>query len=261
MGRIDQMGDDWQAALAALAWQVDLGIDTVVQETPVNRYEVVAAAPIATPERAQAPDAAAAVDVVAEAVRLASRATTLDALRDAIAAFEPCEIKLGARNMVFAGGTIGARIMVVGEAPDRDEDRAGAPFAGAKGALFDRMFAAIGLSRDAQDTQDALYLTCALPWKTPGDRAPEVAEIDMMRPFLMQHIALATPDIVVAMGNDAQLALMPGTPLDRGGWATVLGRPLLAMQHPAALLRNPAAKREAWADLLALKARMEKGTP
>jgi uracil-DNA glycosylase family 4 len=258
MGRIDLIEGDWHAAVAALDWQVDLGVDTAVQDAPINRYEagVEAPAPTNSAPPAMSVVAAPGADAVAVAVAMAARATTLPALRDALADYPHCEIRLGARNLVFSAGTVGARVMVVGEAPDIDDDRQGTPFAGAKGTLLDRMFAAIGLARDAGDMGQAIYLTCVLPWKPPGDRAPDAAELAMIRPFLMQHIALAGPQIVVAMGSAATAALSPDAVLSRGGWGQVLGRPLLAMQHPAALLRTPAQKREAWADLLTLQARL-----
>jgi len=256
MGRIDTITGDWQAALAALDWQADLGVDAAVQDTPLNRYEAVtkpeAPAPDAVPDKASA----SSEGPVAEAVASASRAASLPDLRAALAAYPHCEISLGARNLVFAGGQAGARVMVVGDAPDIDDDRQGTPFAGAKGALLDRMFATIGLARDAADLGQALYLTTVLPWKPPGDRAPDADEVAMIRPFLMQHITLASPGIVVAMGTDAVRALTRDTPLAWGEWGQVMGLPLLAMQHPTALLRTPLQKREAWAGLLALKARL-----
>lgn len=264
MGRIDQIAGDWHASLAALDWQVDLGVDVAVQDTPVNRYEAAIAAeaapaPVSAAPRATTPADIAPmpqIDAVSEAVAAADRATTLDDLRAAMADYPHCEIRRGARNLVFAAGQPGARVMVVGEAPDIDDDRQGAAFVGVKGGLLDQMFAAIGLARDAGDLSQALYLTPVMPWKPPGNRAPEAFELAMMRPFVLRHIALARPDIVVAMGSAATAMLAQGTPMPRGTWGQVEGRPLLAMQHPAALLRTPAQKREAWADLLALKARL-----
>ncbi len=266
MSRIDQITGDWEAALAALAWQVDLGIDTVVQDAPVNRYHAAEPIPDAAPpilRHAQAPtspDAPPAADTMAEAEASAAGATSLAALHAALAAWPHCEIRRGARNLVFAGGTAGARVMVVGEAPDVDEDRSGIPFAGVKGALLDRMFAAIGLARDAKDPARGVYLTTALPWRSVGP--PREGDVAMLRPFVLRHIALAQPEIVVAMGNDAVSTLLQGAvdPPARGAWRVVLDRPLLVMQHPGHLLRNPVAKGAAWADLVALKARLREGS-
>ena len=149
--------------------------------------------------------------------------------------------------------------MIVGEAPGRDEDIEGRPFVGKAGQLLDKMLAAIGLSRTAMDPEQAVYITNVLPWRPPSNRTPEPDEIAMLLPFLERHIALADPAFVVLMGNTPCQALLgrSGITRLRGNWVEVLGRPALPMVHPAYLLRMPAAKREAWADLLALKGRLQ----
>jgi uracil-DNA glycosylase len=258
----------WQAALAALAWQVDLGVTDPLGEVPVNRYELaepVRAAPeagkpkpvIASPAPIVAP-ASGAEDAVAAARAAAGGATTLDELRTALAAYDHCELKRGARNLVFADGNPKARVLILGEAPGSDEDREGRPFVGRAGQLLDRMFEAIGLSRNGADPATSLYITNVMPWRPPGNRDPEPAEIAMMRPFVERHIALVSPDLIVVMGNTPLFALTGGKGIlrARGNWTESLGKPMLPMTHPAYLLRNPAAKREAWADLLALQARL-----
>lgn len=265
MGINADIAADWHASLAALAWQVDLGVDEVIGDVPLNRYELpepvrpaVAAAPKAVAV-APAPVAdALAVDAVAVAKAAAMAAQSLDALREALGAFDLCELKRGARNTVFADGNPKARVLILGEAPGRDEDMEGRPFVGRAGQLLDRMFAAIGLARTSPDSQAALYITNVMPWRPPGNRDPEPAEIAMMRPFVERHIALVDPEVIVVMGNTPLLALtgQRGILRARGNWSTVLGKPLLPMTHPAYLLRNPMAKREAWADLLALQARL-----
>ena len=181
---------------------------------------------------------------------------TLDGLRAALASFDHCDLKLGARNLVFSGGTPGARVMIVGEAPGVEEDRAGGPFVGGAGQLLDKMLAAIDLSRES-----SVYITNVLPWRPPQDRDPKPEEIAMMQPFLNRHIALANPDVLVVMGNQACQALLGkrGITRLRGDWAEVQGKPALPMFHPTYLLGTPAAKRETWADLLALKARLRDG--
>ena len=257
----------FHADLAALAWQMELGADLAVGETPVNRYEAVAAgAPAALPFAAARPAAAASVPVagpdsglaVRAATQAAAQAPSLEALRGALAAFGHCELKRGAKSLVFADGLPGAQVMVVGEAPGRDEDLAGRPFVGRAGQLLDRMFAAIGLSRTAQDPVQALYITNVMVWRPPQNRDPTPDEVAMMLPFLQRHIALADPKVIVVMGNTPLSALLGvrGITRLRGQWAEALGKPVLPMVHPAYLLRNPAAKREAWADLLSLKAHL-----
>jgi uracil-DNA glycosylase len=167
-------------------------------------------------------------------------------------------LKKGARSFVFADGTPAARVMIVGEAPGLEEDKQGRPFVGKAGQLLDRMFAAIGMGREHPDSGNALYITNVLPWKPPGNRDPEAAEMAMMRPFVERHVELADPEIIVTMGRFSLNLLtgLSGITRVRGQWTQALGRPCLPMLHPAYLLRNAAAKREAWADLLELKARL-----
>ncbi|MCV2863916.1 uracil-DNA glycosylase [Albidovulum sediminicola] len=257
---------DFATARALYEWQVELGADEPVGDLPVDRYE--AEAPPPTPRAAPAsavPDASAAprgADPVAVAAAAAARASTLEELAAIQAAYELCELKKGARNFVFADGNPEARVMIIGEAPGRDEDIEGRPFVGRAGQLLDRMFAAIGLARTAHHRDEALYITNVMPWRPPQNREPEATEIAMMLPFLERHVALANPDLVVLMGNTPCAAALGkrGILRLRGHWAEALGRPALPMTHPAYLLRNPAAKREAWADLLEIKARLKDPT-
>ncbi|PLS23268.1 uracil-DNA glycosylase [Neptunicoccus cionae] len=257
------------ADLHALDWQIDLGADEAIQDTPVNRYETVV-----TPARGAVPKTGPnsnikPVDVMpvipqiketgADIARImAGRCNSLADLRDALAVFEHCTIKKGARNLVLSEGHPNARVMIIGEAPSRDEDRSGAPFIGESGKLLDRMFAAIGLSRKGEDPSDALYLTNLLPWRVPQNRDPNAEEIAMMLPFLERHIALVDPDIIVPLGNIPCKALLGKTGITRlrGTWAEAFGKPVLPMFHPAALFRDPLKKRDCWADLLDIKARL-----
>ncbi len=254
---------EYHAALAALAWQVELGVDVALLDAPVNRYELDAK-PAAPKPAERAPEAPAAMsapeqpaDAVAEAAAAARGADTLEALKAALAAYPHCELAKGARNLVFSDGVPGARVMIVGEAPGRDEDREGRPFVGRAGQLLDRMLDAIDLSR-AQD----VYITNVLPWRPPQNRDPKPEEIAMMKPFLARHIALAKPDLLVIMGNISCRAMLGKTGITRlrGTWDSAEGLPVLPMFHPAYLLRQPAMKRHAWADLLDLKARLEGAT-
>jgi len=262
------MALDFHTAKALLEWQIELGADEAIGEEPVDRYAAPrpAPAPAAAPASPQgaAPAAApvAAVpegpDPVEEARALAGAARSLDELREALAGFDHCELKKGARNLVFADGNPRARVMVIGEAPGRDEDMQGKPFVGRAGQLLDRMFAAIGLDRASPDAETALYITNVLPWRPPQNRDPRPEEVAMMLPFLERHVALADPDVLVLMGNHSCQALLgrKGITRLRGHWAEALGKPALPMFHPAYLLRNPHAKREAWHDLLMLQARL-----
>ncbi|MEM0935805.1 MAG: uracil-DNA glycosylase [Pseudomonadota bacterium] len=260
------------ALLDALAWQVELGAVDAIGETPVDRYALPDAAPRANRPAAPspAPETKSAVsapprptadahDPVAAAEDAARAATDLESLCAAMAAFEHCPLKQGARQLVFADGVPGARVMIVGEAPGRDEDLQGKPFVGRAGQLLDRMLGAINLSRTHPDLDHAVYITNILPWRPPQNRDPKPDEIAMMKPFVARHVALADPDILIAMGNISCQALLGkrGITRLRGTWTEALGLPCLPMFHPAYLLRQPSAKREAWADLLDIAARLE----
>lgn len=257
----------YHQARALLEWQVELGVDEAICETPVNQYELPSKPPgsrtaarnarSAAPEPAQT--AEPAVDPVLEARRIVKGTDTLGSLSEAVTAFPHCELRQGARNTVFSDGSPSARVMVIGEAPGRDEDLQGKPFVGRAGQLLDRMFKAIGMGRTEIDPDQALYITNILPWRPPRNRDPQPDEMGMMLPFIHRHIELAEPEIVVLMGNISCQALLGrrGITRLRGNWADVLGRPALPMFHPAYLLRNPRAKREAWSDLLTLQSRLK----
>lgn len=255
---------DFYALKSALEWQIELGVDEAIGEAPVNRFDEagksgpgksgsnfapVREMPVIPALTQTAPDIAKI---------MAGRCADLDALRDAMGIFEHCALKKGARNLVFSDGNPVARIMVIGEAPGREEDRIGLPFVGPAGQMLDKMFAAIGLER-AGDGDAALYIANVMPWRPPHNRDPEPEEIAMMLPFLERHIALAAPEILVLMGNTACKAVLGRTGITRlrGTWTTAFDRPVLPMFHPAALLRDPQKKRDAWADLLALQAKLK----
>ncbi|HRV64583.1 MAG: uracil-DNA glycosylase [Rhodobacteraceae bacterium] len=257
---------DFETARALYEWQVELGVDEAIGDDPVNRYEAeaerhateVQAAMAARPAAPSAPPQPEPVDAAAAAAVAAARAATLEDLASCQGAFDLCDLKKGARNFVFADGNPEARVMIIGEAPGRDEDIEGRPFVGRAGQLLDRMFAAIGLSRVAHHPDEAIYITNIMPWRPPQNRDPEAAEIAMMLPFVQRHVELARPDLIVLMGNTACAAALGkrGITRLRGNWTQAFDRPALPMNHPAHLLRTPSAKREAWADLLSLKAKL-----
>jgi DNA polymerase len=252
---------DGQVALAALAWQVDLGATEAISDAPVNRYELPDAAPAPVKTQAMPVAAGPGVDPVAAARAAAVAAQSLAELQAALEAFDLCDLKRGARNTVFADGNPAARVMLIGEAPGRDEDAEGRPFVGRAGQLLDHMLAAIGLSRQSPDPATSVYITNVLPWRPPQNRDPAPDEIAMMQPFLARHVELAAPDLIVLMGNISCQAVLGqrGITRLRGQWSQAFGHPALPMLHPAYLLRTPAAKRDSWADLLALKARLRAG--
>ena len=247
-----------------LAWQEAMGIDEVLLDDMAGGVAGDMAVPLsaltgASGSSAPAPQAAPpqpASAMVASA-DLAG-ITSLAALRGALEAFEGCALKHTASNMIFADGNPAARLMVVGEVPGRDEDRVGLPLVGGAGQLFDRMLASIGLSR-----ADA-YVTTLIPWRPPGNRTPTSEEMDLLLPWLHRHIQLAKPEFLMLLGGTPAKAMLPqqgGILKLRGRWHDLdLGDGVtcqaMATLHPSYLLRSPAQKRLAYADLLALAGKL-----
>lgn len=247
---------DFQAMKASLEWQIACGADEAILDAPVDR--TARPKTVEPPGRPPARDAEPETDAVAAARTAATAACDLATLRAAMEAYEHCDLKRGAKQLVFSDGNANARVMIVGEAPGRDEDIEGRPFVGRAGKLLDLMFSHIGLFRTESDSEKALYIANVLPWRPPQNRDPKPEEMEMMLPFLERHVELVEPDLIVAMGNHACLALLGqrGITRLRGKWKTALDKPTLPMFHPAYLLRTPEAKRETWADLLSLKERL-----
>lgn len=259
-----------------LKWYVDNGLDEAIGEVTVDRFVspaapaavASAAAPAApTPIRAPSPPPAPRAPVpletpqlVEDARELARRCGTIAELEAAVRAFEGCALKRTAKNTVFADGVPGAPVMVVGEAPGADEDRLGKPFVGVSGQLMDRMFEAIGMSRERD-----LYITNILFWRPPGNRTPTLAEQAICLAFTRRHIELAQPKLLMLAGGTAAKAVLDtteGIMRLRGKWTSLRlddGRdvPTLPTFHPAYLLRTPASKRQSWHDLLALQKKLE----
>ncbi|HRQ87848.1 MAG TPA: uracil-DNA glycosylase family protein [Bacteroidia bacterium] len=167
-------------------------------------------------------------------------------------------VKKAAKNLVFADGNPAADLMFVGEAPGRDEDERGLPFVGVSGQLLDRFLGGIGRDRTSA------YIVNVLPWRPPDNREPALAEASVCLPFLLRHIALVRPRIVVALGATAARNLLnttEGITRLRGTWHTLDANhhtcQAMATFHPAALLRQPLNKRYVWRDFLAVAERLE----
>tara|TARA_R110002073_G_scaffold21092_20_gene74804 strand:+ start:8362 stop:9198 length:837 start_codon:yes stop_codon:yes gene_type:complete len=201
----------------------------------------------------------------ADARKAAGAAKTLDELKAAIEAFDGCPLKRTARNTVFARGNPECGLMIVGEAPGRDEDEQGQPFVGRAGQFLDTMFAAIGRNRETD-----VYITNVVNWRPPGNRNPTQDEIALCLPFVERHIALVKPKILVLAGGVSAQALLrasTGIMRLRGRWAEYRlkddnfepGDHVDAMPifHPAFLLRRPQEKKNAWKDLLEIQAKIE----
>jgi uracil-DNA glycosylase len=272
-----------------LRFYADAGVDEALEETAPNRLQesapkktevVLAEAQTPVPHgRRQMPTErprAAAVDAhliqaarpqttavpdgaqAALAREAASQAWSLEELREVMAAFEGCNLKFTAKNLVFADGNPDADLMLVGEAPGRDEDLEGLPFVGRSGQLLDRMLAAIGRDRNSA------YIANVIPWRPPGNRDPSPMETEICRPFIERQIELANPKVMMTLGNPSTKLLLKtqtGIMRLRGNWGlhrTPSGLEIATMPtfHPAYLLRNPAHKKLAWRDFLEVKARL-----
>jgi uracil-DNA glycosylase len=190
------------------------------------------------------------------ALQAAVGAATLEALRAAIAEFDGCALRNTASHLVFAEGDPSAGLLLIGDAPGADDDRSGTPFAGAAGAYLDRMLASIGLERGK------LLLTPLIPWRPPGDRPPNAGELALCLPFLHRLIALAAPQRLVLCGALAARTLLVQSGSrrrTRGAWQEVAvpgvsaTLPALPTFSPVELMRTPADRRAAWADLRLLR--------
>jgi uracil-DNA glycosylase len=190
--------------------------------------------------------------------------TTLEQLRAEVEAFEGCTLKASATRTVFADGNPEAKIVLIGEAPGAQEDALGKPFVGRSGQLLDKMMQSIGLDRHNTGA-DSVYITNTVFWRPPDNRTPTPLETLSCRPFLMKHLELKKPEIIVLVGGTAVKSVLQtkeGMGTFRSRWLEFavpgLGVvPTLATFHPAYLLRNPPAKKEAWEDLKMLRAKAE----
>jgi uracil-DNA glycosylase family 4 len=268
-------------AAEALRWWIRSGVTDALDEKPHDRFADSlakregerSASNAPQPISPSSPPALEARPLRQEAVRaamppgaaetsaraLAQSASDLETLRSVMAEFDGCPLKRTATQLVFADGVPGSRVMLVGEAPGAEEDRLGRPFVGRAGQLLDRMLSAIGLDRTS------VYIANVVPWRPPGNRTPTPQEAQVCLPFIERQIELAGPDYLVCLGGSAVRTLL-GVPTGimraRGSWFTysqTRGREIraLAILHPAFLLRQPAHKRFAWADLRALAAALE----
>ena len=252
-------------SLSTLNWLVEAGADEAIADAPVNR--LVAKAPVAPmpvqpaarPATPRAPTPLPlADDTIGGAMAAAASATSLAELQAALEAFDGCGLKRTATNTVFADGVAEGGIMLIGEAPGRDEDRVGKPFVGRAGQLLDKMLASIGLDRKAN-----AYITNVINWRPPDNRDPSPEEAAACLPFLRRHIELANPGVIILLGAVAArhvVGISDGIMKLRGRWLEyrVGDRmvPLMPTLHPAYLLRQPAHKKLAWRDLQAIKEKM-----
>lgn len=216
--------------------------------------------PAASPATLAAPAVAVPDSEAVEAARrLARDAGDPAGLMAAVEGFSACNLKFSAKHTVFAAGNPSARIIVIGGVPAADDDREGRPLAGAAGQIFERMMAGVGLETGA------LLVANIIPWRTPGDRAPTVREVEICRPFAHRLIELVRPQAVLVLGNIPVRIFsdQPRTGIHsaRGKWLQIPGQdPAIrayATFHPQEMLATPACKRHAWQDLLRFRSEMQ----
>ena len=281
--------------IAILAWQVEMGADEAVLDKPshdlqdwISLHDISGSnseAPASLPSASLPPRSATtnsgpamsdpAISGPMDNTATASgkpqppmpvaldRTNNLPDLANALNQLDSCPLKHTASNMCFSDGNAGTRLMIIGEAPSRDEDRLGVPFVGAVGQFLDRILASIGLDRSG------VYLTNFLPWRPPGNRTATAEEIDMLLPFLYRHVQIANPELVVILGGTpAKTILKSGSNILelRGRWRDIdfgdgVMRPTMASLHPAYLMRSPAQKRLAFDDWYGLYCRLRNKAP
>jgi len=261
---------DRRAVESLIAFWADSGVEALYGDEPFDRLaegaqrlQVKARPPEPAPLKSpQVRNAGPEVAMAQAAARdLAAAATSLDELAEAIAGFEGCGLRYeGARQAVFSRGSPSAPLMIIGEAPGADEDSQGAPFVGRAGKLLDRMLAAAGLA-------DRAFITNTVFWRPPGNRTPTVSEQAVCAPFVERAIALVQPRLLLLAGGASAKALLrrdDGILSMRGRWFEwrsedgAMELPAMPTLHPAFLLRQPAAKKKAWQDLLTLTERLDR---
>ncbi len=221
-----------------------------------------AGTPKASPPPRTAPKMRTAADSPVDNARaLAAGANTVADLRAAVERFEGCALKATARNTVFSDGVYDAQVLLIGEAPGKDEDEKGKPFVGRSGQLLDKMLAQIGLDRRSN-----ILISNTIYWRPPGNRDPTQGEVVACLPFVERLIELTQPKLLLLTGKAAAHTVLRR----EDGVMKLRGRRLLynreglelpvntmVMLHPAYLLRQPQQKRLAWADLLLAEAWLE----
>ncbi|MEN0088598.1 MAG: uracil-DNA glycosylase [Pseudomonadota bacterium] len=265
------------ALLDVVRFHAECGVDDCLADQPVNHFEKAPTPALVltdslTAEKPRRQEAAlpqiavspvtqvAEADAVAAAKASAQAAGTLAELQTAVEAFPHCSLKRTANATLFASGSENAALVIIGDAPGKDDDRTGDMFSGDEGRLLDAMLRAIGLSKDD------VYSLAALPWRPPGNRQPTPAEVAMCAPFLNRHLELVGSKTILSLGALPHRMLTPAEQKPksvmqlRGTWHehTVgnASAAVLTTLTPRYLLQQPAHKRLAWMDLLSLQERL-----
>ncbi len=272
--------EERKMAAELLAWHLSAGVDAALDEVPHNRFLEAAndaGAQREAPKRAmgrtepsgstsrprEAVSSVAMVtpgpanDWIEEARKRANAAQSLDELRATLSTFEGCPLSRTAKSCILAQSVAQLGILVIGDAPEADDDRSGEAFSGRPGVLLDAMMKAIGLERDK------LVLTTAIPWRPPGNRAATVQELDVCTPFLLRQLELVQPRLILALGALPAQLLAGRTESAlklRGQWIDMESGgetiPMMTTLPPAYLLRQPMQKRFAWRDLKAFREKL-----
>ena len=178
------------------------------------------------------------------------KTNNLERLKKSISQVKNCTLKKNAKNLVFSDGNPKSKIMLIGEAPGANEDEEGLPFVGRAGALLDKMLSAIDLNRKK------VYISNIINFRPPDNRRPTEEEIERYLPFIIKHIEIINPKILVLLGSTAMNALIGNEVVIskmRGKWIEKkfgnCKTSVIITFHPAFLMRQPAQKKMAWIDL------------
>ena len=170
----------------------------------------------------------------------------LDLLRADVLRCKQCELSETRNHVIFGEGNVSAKILIIGEAPGKDEDIQGRPFVGKSGQLLDKILSACGFTRE-----EHVFISNIVKCRPPDNRVPTRFEADACIPWLLKQIELIDPKILILLGATA-LKHMAGPEhritRERGKWLSLLGRLAMPVFHPAALLRDPRLKRDTWED-------------
>jgi uracil-DNA glycosylase len=253
-------------AAMLLRWWLEAGVTDILDDAPRSWLAAPRGAESAAPV-VYAPSPAHAPAPVAPIIHRPdlSAITRLADLEVAVRSYDGCPLRATATNTVFADGVPASRLLVIGETPIADDDRAGRPFTGAPGQLLDKMMSTIGRNRSASPDA-AFYATNMLFWRPPGNRPPTPQEIQLCLPFVLRHIELIDPIAIFILGQVPLQGLVNTSEVitrSRGTWRFLeLGGkkyPILPSLDPRYLLNQPSQKRLAWSDLLSLKKFLETG--
>ena len=262
--------------LSALEWHIDNDAQELWVDEPVDRTAIPVInkeklpTPVTAPQKPQIQNDKAAIELnpepvmgaaqaIIEAQKIVSECDSLEKLQEVISTFEGLSIKNTATNLVFSDGNPKSNIMVIGDAPNADNDSAGKAFQGITGQLLDKIFACIDLGRAQDNIEKSIYLTNLLNWRPPGNRTPTQAEIDISLPFLQKHIELIKPKIIICFGATSAKTLMSKTESIsklRGKFYEYNNIPLIVTYHPTYLIQTPAQKRATWSDILMLQTKI-----